>query len=99
MTQSQKQFTPQVWEIREYIKDLLEYLDGRGIIFEDEELVEEALDSLGSFSRLREIFEIYQNDISEPNTKSCDNCHGFIPEHEYTGNCGLCDDCCKAGFQ
>lgn len=98
MTQNQI-FTPQVQEIRLYIKELLEYLDGRGIIFENENLVDEALDSLGSFPRLREIFELYSNDVSEINDRACDNCSDFIPEREYIGNAGLCDDCCKAGFQ
>ena len=93
-----KEFTPQVQEIRDYIKDLLEYLDGRGIILEDEDLVDEALDSLGSFPRLREIFELYQNDISEIETWECEvcgtdcsatTCTGNEDEREYT----YCQNC------
>lgn len=59
MTQSQKINELQKIEIKDYIKDLLEYLDGRGLIVEDEDLIEEALESLGSFPRLRYICEIY----------------------------------------
>ncbi len=61
--------SPQVEELKLYIKDLLEYLDGRGIILEDETLVDDALESLGTFSRLAEIFVLYspfeQEEIGE----------------------------------
>jgi len=42
-------------EVVKYLVELLNYLDGRGIIFTDEGLVKEALKDCGGFKRLRDI--------------------------------------------
>lgn len=42
-------------EITEYIVETLNFLDGQGIIFTDEELVRTALKEMGNFSNLKKI--------------------------------------------
>jgi hypothetical protein len=42
-------------QIKQYIKDLLEGLDGRGLILTDDEMIDEALEECGDFEVLKEI--------------------------------------------
>jgi len=46
-------------ELREYLITILNDLDGRGIIFEDEHLVRERMKEYGNFLDLQEIFKDY----------------------------------------
>ena len=46
-------------ELQEYFIDILNDLDGRGIIFEDERLVRQRMKEYGNFLDLQEIFKDY----------------------------------------
>ena len=41
--------------VKEYLLELLEYLDGRGLVLTDGDLIDQALDECGAFHKLKQV--------------------------------------------